>query len=73
MRERQALFPARRLLAACLVGLGKVDQARAVISDALKADPGMSISKDAYGYAVFARAADQERYVAALRQAGLPE
>src|SRR5262249_55932701 len=73
LRERPALLPARRLLAACLVGLGQVDQARTIISDALKAHPGTSISKDAYGYAVFARAADQERYVAALRQAGLPE
>ena len=73
LRARPALLPARRLLAACLVGLGQVDHARVVIADALKADPGMSIGKDAFGYAVFGRQADQERYVAALRQAGLPE
>jgi hypothetical protein len=73
LRERSELFPARRLLAACLVRLGQLDQARTVISGTLKAHPQTSISKDAYGYATFARPADQERYVVALRQAGLPE
>jgi adenylate cyclase len=73
LRSRPALLPARRLLAACLVELGQVDEARVIVSDALKTNPGMSITKDAYGYAVFARHADQERYVAALRRAGLPD
>jgi adenylate cyclase len=73
LRERSALLPARRMLAACLVCLGQVDDARAIISEVLKLDPGNSIKRDAYGYAVFARVADQERYVAALRKAGLPE
>jgi adenylate cyclase len=73
LRERPALLPSRRMLAACLVGLGQVDEARAIISELLKLDPANSIKRDAYGYCVFARAADQERYVAALRKAGLPE
>jgi hypothetical protein len=61
------------MLAACLVGLGRVDEARAIILEILELDPGNSIKRDAYGYCVFAPAADQERYVAALRKAGLPE
>jgi hypothetical protein len=61
------------MLAACLVGLGQVDDARDLILEVLKFDPGTSIKRDAYGYAVFARVADQERYVAALLKAGLPE
>jgi hypothetical protein len=61
------------MLAACLVGLGQVDDARDLILEVLKLDPGTSIKRDAYGYAVFARVADQERYVAALLKAGLPE
>jgi TolB-like protein/Flp pilus assembly protein TadD len=73
LRQRPGLLPARRMLAACLVSLGQLDDARAFISELLKLDPGNSIRRDAYGYAVFARAADQERYVAALRKAGLPE
>jgi adenylate cyclase len=73
LRQRPALLPSRRVLAACLVGLGQVDDARATISELLKLDPRNSIRRDAYGYAVFARVADQERYVAALRKAGLPE
>jgi adenylate cyclase len=73
LRQRPALLPSRRMLAACLVGLGQVDDARPIISELLKLDPRNSIRRDAYGYAVFARLADQERYVAALRKAGLPE
>jgi hypothetical protein len=73
LRERPALLPSRRMLAACLVGLGQMAEARAIILDLLKLDPANSIKRDAYGYCVFARAADQERYVAALRKAGLPE
>ena len=73
LRQRPALLPSRRMLAGCLVGLGQVDDARASISELLKLDPRNSIRRDVYGYAVFARLADQERYVAALRKAGLPE
>jgi tetratricopeptide (TPR) repeat protein len=63
----------RALLAACLVALGQVDEARAIILELLKLDPANSIKRDAYGCCVFARAVDQDRYVAALRKAGLPE
>ena len=43
------------------------------ISEVLRLNPRSSIKRDAYGYVTYARASDQERLVAALRQAGLPE
>jgi TolB-like protein/cytochrome c-type biogenesis protein CcmH/NrfG len=73
MRERPNFFPARRLLAAAYVALGEVDQARDIISELLRLQPNSSIKRDACGYVVYARRSDQERYVADLRQAGLPE
>jgi TolB-like protein/tetratricopeptide (TPR) repeat protein len=73
VRERANFFPARRLLAAAYVALGEVDQARGIISELLRVQPNSSIKRDACGYVAYARRSDQERYVAALRQAGLPE
>jgi len=73
LRERPNLFPARRHLAACHVGLGQLDEARRAISELLRLQPNSSIKRDAYGYGALARSGDQERYVAALRKAGLPE
>jgi tetratricopeptide (TPR) repeat protein len=73
VRERPNFYPARRLLAAAYVALGEVDKARGIISELLRAQPNSSIKRDAYGYVIYARGSDQERYVAALRQAGLPE
>ena len=73
LRERPNMFPARRLLAACYVALGRLDDARGIISEVLRLQPNASIKRDAQGYTVYARSRDQERYVAALRKAGLPE
>ncbi|HKX08422.1 MAG TPA: tetratricopeptide repeat protein [Stellaceae bacterium] len=73
VRERPNFFPARRLLAAAHVGLGALDHARGVISELLRLQPNSSIKRDAYGYVAYARRSDQERFVAALRAAGLPE
>jgi tetratricopeptide (TPR) repeat protein len=73
LRERPNIPFALRYLAACYVYLGQLDKARTTISRVLAIQPNSSIKRDAYGYAAFARATDQERYVAALRQAGLPE
>jgi Flp pilus assembly protein TadD len=73
MRERPRFGPARRLLAAAYVALGEVDRARGIISELLRVQPNSSIKRDACGYVVYARRSDQERFVAALRQAGLPE
>jgi adenylate cyclase len=73
LREHPNFAPAHRYLAACYVGLGQLDKARATISKLLVLQPNSSIKRDAYGYAAHTCARDQERYAAALRQAGLPE
>ena len=73
LRERRNVPYALRMLAACYVGLGQLDKARATISELLRLNPESSIIRDAYGYLVYSRASDQERWVAALRKAGLPE
>jgi TolB-like protein/class 3 adenylate cyclase/cytochrome c-type biogenesis protein CcmH/NrfG len=73
VRERPNFFPARRLLAAAYVAVGEVDQARGIIAELLRLQPNSSIKRDACGYVAYARRSDQERYIAALRQAGLPE
>ena len=73
LRERPNAPWALRYLAACYVHLGEIDKARATISRVLAIQPNSSIKRDAYGYAAHTCASDQERYVAALRKAGLPE
>ena len=73
LREHPNVPSAFRYLAACYVGLGQLDKARATISKVLVIQPNSSIKRDAYGYAAHTCASDQERYVAALRVAGLPE
>jgi tetratricopeptide (TPR) repeat protein len=73
LRERPNFFPTRRLLAAAHVGLGELEQARSIISELLQLQPNSSIKRDAYGYVAYARSRDQERFVTALRAAGLPE
>lgn len=73
LRDRPTAPYALRTQAACYVGLGQLDKARANISRVLVLQPNSSIKLDIYGYAAFARASDLERYVAALRRAGLPE
>ncbi len=73
LRERRSFPSALRMLAACHVGLGQLDKARATIAELLRLNPRSSIKRDAYGYVAYARTSDQERWVAALRKAGLPE
>ena len=73
LRERPNMLTARRLLAACYVALDRLDDARGIISEVLRLQPSSSIKRDAYGYSVYARSRDQERYVEGLRKAGLPE
>jgi adenylate cyclase len=73
MSERPNYLPAWRLLSAYYVCLGQLDEARAAISEVLRLNAKSSIKRDAHGYVVFAQPSHQQRYVAALRQAGLPE
>jgi adenylate cyclase len=73
LRERPNHFSCRRLQAACYAGLGRLEEARTAISEVLRLQPNSSIKRDAYGWGALARGSDQERYVSALRRAGLPE
>jgi TolB-like protein/class 3 adenylate cyclase/tetratricopeptide (TPR) repeat protein len=73
LRERPNFAPPRRFLAACLVNLGQLEEARAAVTELLRLQPNSSIKRDAYGYAVYTQSSIQERYVEALRKAGLPE
>ncbi len=73
LQERPANLAIRRMVAACHACLDEIDPARDAISEILRLNPESSIKRDAYGYAVFTRANDQERWVGALRKAGLPE
>ena len=73
LRQRPNVSPALRCRAACHVGLGQIDQARADIAEVLRLAPESSIKRDVYGQVAYARASDRERYAAALRKAGLPE
>jgi tetratricopeptide (TPR) repeat protein len=76
--EEQALLvrpnvsPALRVLAACHVGLGQMDQAKGAVAEVLRLVPESSIKRDVYGQVAYARESDRERYAAALRKAGLP-
>jgi len=68
LRERPNFAPPRRFLAACLVNLGQLEEARTTIAELLLVQPNSSIKRD-----VYAQSSIQERYVEALRKAGLPE
>ncbi len=73
LRERPNVSTALRFLAACHVGLGQMDNARAAIAEVLRLDPDSSIKRDVYGQVAYARASDRESYATALHKAGLPE
>ena len=72
IQSRPRLGAALRMLAACYVELGKADEARATISEMVRLEPDISLRKLSVrrGYS---RPIYQERYVKALRRAGLPE
>jgi adenylate cyclase len=73
LRVRPNVSPALRVLAACHVGLGQMDQAKEAVAEVLRLVPESSIKRDVYGQVAYARESDRERYAAALRKAGLPE
>ena len=74
LRERPNVTTAMRFLAACKLGLGQIDEARAIIAESLRLAPESSIKRCVYGPGgTYARESDRERYATALRKAGLPE
>lgn len=72
LQERPRLVAALRMLAVCYAEVGKTDEGRAAISEVMHLEPDISMRKLSVrrGYS---RQTDQERYVAALRRAGIPE
>jgi TolB-like protein/Flp pilus assembly protein TadD len=72
LQERPRLVAALRMRAACYAELGKADEARAAISEMVRLEPDISLRKLSVrrGYS---RPTVQERYVKALRRAGIPE
>jgi adenylate cyclase len=66
-------FPtAHRLLAASLSAAGQIETARAAVESLLRIAPGMSIAKTRAGVP-WKKPEDTERYIDALRKAGMPE
>ena len=65
---------ARRQLAAAYVGLGKIDEARAVIAEFLENDPDYTLAKVRLNFeGRFTDGKQLERFINDLRTAGLPE
>ncbi len=72
LRERPG-FPANhRLRAACLVQLGRIDEARGSIDEWMRLAPNATLST-LRARLPLQRDADYERYANALRRAGMPE
>jgi TolB-like protein/tetratricopeptide (TPR) repeat protein len=66
-------FPtAHRLLAASLSSAGRMDEARGAVAGLLRIAPGTTITKTRAGVP-WKKSEDMERYMDALRRAGLPE
>ena len=72
LQERPRLVAALRMLAACYTGLDRLNEAQAAISEVLSFEPGSSMKKLSERPG-FTRSGDQERFIGALRKAGLPE
>jgi TolB-like protein/Flp pilus assembly protein TadD len=72
LRERPAFGPALRFHAACLVGLGRLDEARDTVARLLQLEPGLTASNLRQRAPIF-DAKLMDAFVNALRKAGLPE
>ena len=71
LRDRPNYLVARRLLTASLVQLGRPEEAREAVGALLATAPGYTLA-DAAAHSAF-RGPTRERYLGALRRAGLPE
>jgi TolB-like protein/class 3 adenylate cyclase len=72
LRERPDFVIALRFIAASHAMLGEIHDARAAVAELLRLQPSCTISY-IDSLPRFARAADQQRFIEALRKAGLPE
>jgi adenylate cyclase len=64
-------FPALLNLAACYSSVGREQEAHAIVEQLLKLNPNFSLER--FAKTMLHRGAVKERYLAALRKAGLPE
>ena len=71
LRDRPTYLVAHRLLAASLVELGRPEAAREAVDALLAVAPGYTLASAA-AHSAF-RGPTRERYLGALRKAGLPE
>ena len=72
LQERPSFVIALRFIAASHAMLDELDKARATIAELLRMQPNCSI-RYVDSLPQYARPSDQERYIGALRKAGLPE
>jgi TolB-like protein len=72
LRERPSFGPALRFHAACLVGLGRVDEARDTVARLLQLEPGLTISALRRRAPIF-DADLMNAFLDGLRKAGLPK
>jgi adenylate cyclase len=71
LTRRPKSFPTLLNLAACYSALGREEEAHAVVEQILKLNPEFSLER--FAKTMLHRGAVKERYLAALRKAGLPE
>jgi TolB-like protein len=72
LRERPSFAPALRFHAACLVGLGRMDEARETVAHLLQLEPGLTVSAIRQRAPIF-DAGLMNAFIDGLRKAGLPE
>ncbi len=72
LRERPSFAPALRFHAACLIGLGRVQEARDTVAHLLQQEPTLTVSALRRRAPIF-DAKLMDAYLDGLRKAGLPE
>ena len=70
---RPAYGPAYVNLTACYAVLGREEEARAAAAELLRLNPKFSLEREEKRLAGMMDQATKERYIAALRKAGLPD
>jgi hypothetical protein len=73
LRDSPGFTSAHRVLAASLVGLGDIDEARAVTADMLRCEPSFTVSDFARERAPYVDPVIRATFLERLRLAGLPD
>jgi tetratricopeptide (TPR) repeat protein len=72
LRKNSGLPGAYRVRAACLSQLGRIDEAKAALAEFLRLSPDATVTSTK-AQVPLKRPEDLERYIDALKQAGLPD